>query len=101
MSSPFDPCAHARSEEEFFHSRMPLVRRSFATRRKLEARKIGDRTHRMNEFSTWKKSVAALSDESLLQKTQTLASDERARTAWLVAHLAEVFRRDLVLKRGF
>jgi hypothetical protein len=46
-------------------------------------------------------SLSLLSDEALLENTRTCAHNERERTALLVAHLAEVFRRDLALKRGY
>jgi len=49
----------------------------------------------------WRKTVSDLSDELLWDQTLDCASNERERTAWLVAHLAEVFRRDLALKRGY
>src|SRR5690606_27449036 len=42
-----------------------------------------------------------LTDESLLSETRSIARSERERTAWLVAHLAEVYRRNLALQRGF
>jgi 5-methylcytosine-specific restriction endonuclease McrA len=42
-----------------------------------------------------------LSDEVLLAETLSCARSERERTAALVAHLAEVYRRDLALKRGY
>mgnify|MGYP003887691121 CR=1 FL=1 len=49
----------------------------------------------------WRKTVSDLSDELLWDKTLDCARNERERTAWLVAHLAEVYRRDLALKRGY
>ena len=57
----------------------------------------------MNEFTTkeWKRSVSALSDEALLAQALGHARGEREQTAWLVAHLAEIWRRDLALKRGY
>jgi hypothetical protein len=55
----------------------------------------------MSEFTAWKKTVGALSDEILLERTLTYSRDERHRTAWVVAHLSEVYRRDLALRRGF
>jgi hypothetical protein len=45
--------------------------------------------------------LAQLSDEVLLENTRLCARNERERTALFVAHLAEVYRRDLALKRGF
>jgi 5-methylcytosine-specific restriction endonuclease McrA len=42
-----------------------------------------------------------LSDEALLAETLSCATTEREKTAVLVAHLAEVYRRDLALKRGY
>src|SRR3989338_60608 len=57
----------------------------------------------MSEFTPkeWKKTVSALNDEALLIETLGHARGERERTAWLVAHLAEIWRRDLALKRGY
>ena len=57
----------------------------------------------MNEFVSkdWKRNVSALSDEALLLAALDHARGERGRTAWLVAHLAEIWRRDLALKRGY
>lgn len=53
-----------------------------------------------NELDSWKKTLSALTDDVLVAQTRSCARGERAQTAWLVAHLAEVFRRDLALKRG-
>ena len=47
------------------------------------------------------KYIASLTDEALLENTLACARDEREKTAILVAHLAEVYRRDLALKRGY
>ena len=52
-------------------------------------------------YQGWRKTVSDLSDELLWEKTLDCARNERERTAWLVAHLAEVYRRDLALKRGY
>jgi hypothetical protein len=52
-------------------------------------------------MQNWKIVVGGLSDDALLEETRACASNEREKTASLVAHLAEVFRRDLALKRGY
>jgi 5-methylcytosine-specific restriction endonuclease McrA len=52
-------------------------------------------------MQNWKNVVGGLSDDALLEETRACAANEREETASLVAHLAEVYRRDLALKRGF
>ncbi|HTL12383.1 MAG TPA: HNH endonuclease signature motif containing protein [Bdellovibrionota bacterium] len=49
----------------------------------------------------WREQVASLSDQGLLEAALRCARSEREQTAALVAHLSEVCRRDLALKRGY
>jgi 5-methylcytosine-specific restriction endonuclease McrA len=49
----------------------------------------------------WRDEMASLSDAGLLEQTMKCASSEREQTAALVAHLSEIYRRDLALKRGY
>lgn len=54
-----------------------------------------------NTYSQWKKRVAVLADDELLIQVRRNTEQEREKTAWFVAHLAEVIRRELALKRGY
>jgi hypothetical protein len=52
-------------------------------------------------ISHWSTTLGLLADLDLLRRTARLAETEREHCAWLVAHLAEVDRRELALQAGF
>jgi hypothetical protein len=54
-----------------------------------------------HSIAHWNTALLSLTDSDLMNRTVALADGERERCAWLVAHLAEVDRRDLALQAGY